>query len=119
MYNNKGCFGFSASITAQDAMALLKITDTLSKTAERAAKIQDRNSLRLEWGNMVKDSSTMCIEEIIIPEIPEQNRLNLALKMKKFFSTMQAANQPQPLSSAPHNFQPPRMLPSQQVNYGG
>lgn len=93
MSNFMGVFGFAASITAQDAAALLKITDQLSKTAERASKIQDGFTFRLSWGQRLEETITQFIEEIVIPEIPNENRMSLALKTKKFFSGLKIATQ--------------------------
>jgi hypothetical protein len=80
-------FGYSSSITPQDAQTMLKITETLSKVCERAHKINDSFVYKLEWGEHMKDRLESFLEEVVLPEIPAQSRINIAMKAKKFFST--------------------------------
>ena len=80
-------FGYAASLTAQDAMALLKITDTMTKTAERAAKIQDGVTYKLEWSDKLIETLTMLLERCVLPYVPKENRVQIAMACKDFFSS--------------------------------
>lgn len=81
------CFGFSSCLTPQDASAMLKIADTLSKVCERAHKINDDMIYKLDWGEKMVERLTMFLEQVIFPEIPPQARINIAMKAKSFFSS--------------------------------
>lgn len=77
----------SAALTPTDMTVLTKAIQAISQIAERAKKIEDGITLKLEWSKDLAEKLGKFIVQVVFPHIPVERRMDIAADARKFFSS--------------------------------